>query len=250
VLRSSGHTAQQLKEVGYSAQQLKEGGYSVQQLKEVGYSAQQLKDGGYSAQQLKEAGYSVQQLKQSGYEEAEIVGAGYQQTELVAAGAGYFWARASPGIAVSEGGLVATLNGSGWQSVFGDVQLTKGTHYVEVQLVAGTTHAMVGVARPSLDVSTSHYGGNDAYVMYASGGELYGNGKGGSDAAGAFAQGDRMGVLLNLDDGSLLFFKNGQKHGPGFGAGSVTGPVVLMAELCDAGSSIKLLTSAARPAGY
>jgi hypothetical protein len=109
---------------------------------------------------------------------------------------------------------------------------------------------MVGVARPSLDVSTYHHSGNDAYLMYASGGGLYGNGKSNSDAAGAFAQGDRMGVLLNLDNGSLLFFKNGQKHGPGFGAGSVRGPVVLMAELYGTGISVKLLTSAARPAGY
>jgi hypothetical protein len=109
---------------------------------------------------------------------------------------------------------------------------------------------MVGVAKPSLDVSKSHYSGNDAYCLHMNGGTLYGNGKSGSDGAGAFAQGDRVGVLVNLDDGSLLFFKNGQKHGPGYGAGSVKGPVVLMAEMHAAGTSIKLLTGAARPAGY
>jgi hypothetical protein len=74
VLRSSGHTAQQLKEVGYSAQQLKEGGYSAQQMKEVGYTVQQLKEVGYSAQQLKEGGYSAKQLQQGGYPASDVGG--------------------------------------------------------------------------------------------------------------------------------------------------------------------------------
>ena len=37
--------------------------------------------------------------------------------------------------------------------------------------------------------------------------------------------GDRVGMLLDLSEGYLLFFKNGVKHGPGFPAGSVFGPV-------------------------
>jgi hypothetical protein len=40
-----------------------------------------------------------------------------------------------------------------------------------------------------------------------------------------YKQGDRVGVLLDLDCGSLCFFKNGVKHGPGFAPGSGTGPV-------------------------
>jgi hypothetical protein len=35
-----------------------------------------------------------------------------------------------------------------------------------------------------------------------------------------------VGVLLDLDNGSLRFFKNGVQHGAGYPAGSVTGPVV------------------------
>jgi hypothetical protein len=45
------------------------------------------------------------------------------------------------------------------------------------------------------------------------------------DDAGTYDKGDRVGVLLNLDDGSLRFFKNGAPIGPGFPAGSVTEPV-------------------------
>jgi hypothetical protein len=42
----------------------------------------------------------------------------------------------------------------------------------------------------------------------------------------SYTHGDRVGMLLNLDNGSLYFFKNGVPNGPSFPAGSVTGPVV------------------------
>ena len=72
--------------------------------------------------------------------------------------------------------------------------------------------------------------------------------------AGDFKQGDRMGILLDLDDGSLRFFKNGVEHGPGYPAGSVTGPVALAAHMYyndDEGqSAVRLLPGAAWPAGH
>ena len=43
--------------------------------------------------------------------------------------------------------------------------------------------------------------------------------------ATSIKNGDRMGFLLDLDDGSLRCCKNGAEHGPGYPAGSVTGPV-------------------------
>ena len=72
--------------------------------------------------------------------------------------------------------------------------------------------------------------------MYALDGTLCGNGKDGSDEAGRFNQGDRMGILLDLDDGSLRFFKNGVENGPGYPAGSVTGPVARAVQMCNCGT--------------
>ena len=86
--------------------------------------------------------------------------------------------------------------------------------------------------------------------MYDGTGGLYGNGKDGSDASGRFNLGDRMGILLDLDDGSLRFFKNGVEHGPGYPAGSVTGPVALAAHMYWAGQAARLLPDAAWPAGH
>ena len=57
-----------------------------------------------------------------------------------------------------------------------------------------------------------------------------------------------MGFLLDLDDGSLRFFKNGVEHGPGYPAGSVTGPVARAANM--AGHSARLLPDAAWPVGH
>ena len=63
-----------------------------------------------------------------------------------------------------------------------------------------------------------------------------------------------MGILLDLDDGSLRFFKNGVEHGPGYPAGSVTGPVALAAQMRyndeDGPSAVRLLPDAAWPAGH
>jgi hypothetical protein len=252
-LVTTGRTIHQHVVKELQQQKAGQGAYSLAELKDQGAEGGVLRSSGHTAQQLKEVGFSAQQLKESGFEDAEIRGAGYQETELAAAGLRYlFWARASPDITVSEEGLVATMNGSSWKSVFSDVHLTKGTHYVEVQLVALShpTQVHVGVGGPSLDVSrNNHRSSANAYLLRMDGG-LHGSGKSNSDKAGKFVQGDRVGVLVNLDDGSLLFFKNGQKHGPGYGAGSVKGPVVLMASMHAAGTIIKLLIGAARPAGY
>jgi hypothetical protein len=61
--------------------------------------------------------------------------------------------------------------------------------------------------------------------------------------------GDRIGVLADLDIGSVVFFKNGVKHGPGWGAGSVAGPVVLAMQVDRHGSSGRILVDVARPIG-
>jgi hypothetical protein len=76
--------------------------------------------------------------------------------------------------------------------------------------------------------------------MYAYYGTLYGNGKYDGDEAGGIKQGDRVGVLLDLGGGSLRFFRNGAQHGPGYGAGSVAGPVVAAVQMVNPSDSVRL----------
>jgi hypothetical protein len=126
------------------------------------------------------------------------------------------------------------------------VELTEGKHYWEVELLLTNSNMYIGISRPNLapkgcyDTRRSTGG----WFIDAISGALYGNGKEYSDAAGAYTHGDRVGVLLDLDDGSLSFFKNGVQHGPGYPAGSVTGPVVAAVQLYNAGSEVRYLPNA------
>jgi hypothetical protein len=118
-------------------------------------------------------------------------------------------------------------------------ELTQGRHYWEVALVEG--YFMVGVSRPHLEPKADYARPkcSDGWFICAGDGGLYGNGKKRDDAAGDYDEGDRVGVLLDLDAGSLLFFINGVQHGPGYLVGSVTPPVVPAVQMmCQVGSEV------------
>jgi hypothetical protein len=110
--------------------------------------------------------------------------------------------------------------------------MTSGRHYWEVQ-IEGTYWVFVGIARPGLEQKGKYVTEDctDGWFIETYYGMLHGNGKSCSNMAGGFNPGDRVGVLLDLDDGSLMFFKNGVKHGPGFPPGSVMGAVVKAMQL-------------------
>jgi hypothetical protein len=147
----------------------------------------------------------------------------------------------------SEGGTVVTeINyAREFVQVATGVELTEGRHYWKVELLSKTTGGIyVGVARPNLDPEGDYALADctDAWFISAPG-FFWGNGKGGGDnevCYGKYEQGDLVGVLLDLNNGLLLFFKNGVQHGPGYPAGSAKGPVVPAAELCDAGHALRL----------
>jgi hypothetical protein len=130
-------------------------------------------------------------------------------------------------------------------------EITEGKHYWEVELVSENVHICIGISRPNLDPTGDYYDKDctDGWFISARTGTLYGNGKWNDDTAGGYKQGDRVGVLLDLDNGSLRFFKNGVQHGPGYAAGSVTGPVVSAVQMYFKDQSVRLLPNAKVPAG-
>jgi hypothetical protein len=133
-------------------------------------------------------------------------------------------------------------------------KMTEGRHYWEVELAAVDEGWLaVGVTRPNLDPNGDYADIDclDSWLVGAIDGGLYGNGRESSAPMGQFVQGDRVGVLLDVDDGSLLFFKNGVQHGPGYPAGSITGPVVPALQLEEAGVSVRLHSNLRQwPAGH
>jgi hypothetical protein len=133
-----------------------------------------------------------------------------------------------------------------------ETELTEGKHYWEVELLSEDMgNIMIGISRPNLDPTGVYWRSEctDGWFMDANYGCLYGNGKADDDEAGPYKQGDRVGMLLDLDNGSLRFFKNGVEHGPGYTAGSVTGTVVAAVQLYNKDASVRLLPNAEAPAG-
>ena len=62
------------------------------------------------------------------------------------------------------------------------------------------------------------------------------------DKAGrAIRKGDWLRVVVDHDEGSVGFLLNGKPHGPGFGKGSLSGPVVPAVQMLSAGSSVRLV---------
>jgi hypothetical protein len=159
-------------------------------------------------------------------------------------------------VELSEGGTVPIqqIDSEGdYFHVTTGVELTEGRHYWEVELLSGDMYDIfVGVTRPNLDPVGCYIssGCTDSWFIDAEDGSLWGNDKYDDDAAGHYKPGDRVGVLLDLNNGSLLFFKNGVQHGPGYAAGSVTGPVMAAVELYSDGQGARLHADVAFPAGH
>jgi hypothetical protein len=138
------------------------------------------------------------------------------------------WRTCPKGLVLISGeGCVATQTANGDALVTSGVEMVRGQHYWEVELLSESA-LHIGVCRPKLN-PRGEYTGDDCdegWFIDAADGALFGNGKYDNDGAGEYEQGDRVGVLLNLNDGSLQFYKNSVRHGPGYPAGSITGAVV------------------------
>jgi hypothetical protein len=156
-------------------------------------------------------------------------------------------------ITLSEDGAVAMLTmQSRFSLTTAGTELTEGRHYWEVELLSeDVTNILIGCSRSNLDPTQGYYkiDCTDCWFIECSIGGLWGNGKNYDDPAGPYTQGDRVGMLLDLNDGSLRFFENGVQHGPGYPAGSVTGPVVHAAQMLNVGASVRLLPNAEAPVG-
>ncbi len=129
--------------------------------------------------------------------------------------------------------------------------LTTGVHVWEYEFTSaakanGNRTMYVGVAQEGLDVEKGgHSRSGRAWYLRTDNGTLYGSGVAeASDQTPVercFVVGDRIGVTLNLGDGSLAFSRNGALLAGGFPAGRIAGPVVGAVELLTVGQSLTLL---------
>ena len=163
---------------------------------------------------------------------------------------GWRWEECGSQMVLSGEGLVATKTAQDhkYQLVTGGSPMTEGRHYWEVEITAGYDFFMVGAVPPGLDHDKDHHRTNDAYLIDGANGSLWGNGKFCDDLQGQFAEGDRIGVLLDLDAGWMRIYRNGKRCGPGYTEG-VTGPLVRAAQLAYAGDKLTVLPGATAPEG-
>ena len=135
--------------------------------------------------------------------------------------------------------------------------MTEGRHFWEVEITAdpdeekhGCTAMLIGAVRPELDHDKDHINSKGTYFMWTGNGSLCGSGKGDSNGQpqGKYRQGDRVGMLLDLDAGWLRFYRNGERWGPGYTKG-VTGPLVRAAEVRTQGCAVTALSGAVAPDG-
>ena len=76
---------------------------------------------------------------------------------------------------------------------------------------------MIGVTKyTTFNSSNAFYYSSDAYVYYSITGDKRSGGASGTSYGATFAQGDVIGVALDLDAGTLVFYKNGVSQGTAF----------------------------------
>jgi hypothetical protein len=117
----------------------------------------------------------------------------------------------------SDGNLVFTTSATNtWKSVTSTIAVSSGKYYCE--FIFNGTYAMFGVVRSSwnANIADSRFWQDSAgYSYFSDGGEKYSNGS--SSAYGAsFTTTDVIGVALDLDAGTLVFYKNGVSQGTAF----------------------------------
>ncbi|CAE7645274.1 unnamed protein product [Symbiodinium sp. CCMP2592] len=180
------------------------------------------------------------------------------------------WDKFGKTVEVSGEGMVLTKTTGGNYSRHAAAKelLTSGVHTWEVELTSGAIQnnnrdMFIGVAAPGCDVEKGdHHDKGKAWYLRTHDGNIYGGDIDTEDAAKKgkfFVVGDRVGLRLDCNDGSLCFYKNGEPFGEPrsvlgilfllwfeeqFPPGTISMPVVRAVELKCNGQSVTLFPQA------
>ena len=134
------------------------------------------------------------------------------------------WDKFGKAVEVSGEGMVLTKTNGGNYSRHAAAKelLSSGVHTWEVELTSGATQnnnrdMFVGVAAPGCDAEKGdHHDKGKAWYLRTHDGNIYGGDIDTEDVAKKgkfFVVGDRVGLRLDCNDGSLRFYKNGEPFG-------------------------------------
>ena len=113
------------------------------------------------------------------------------------------------GTTLSNGNLDAVSTGAGGISK-GTFAVSSGKWYWEVTKNANNTS--IGIALSTVAPTTAYVGSGQTWSYYSVNGYLYTNGTGSAYGA-TYANGDVVGIALDLDNDTLTFYKNGVSQG-------------------------------------
>lgn len=123
------------------------------------------------------------------------------------------------GITLSGSDLTAAANTTGWHGVRSTISKTSGKWYWEITVNATAEH-MNGIANSSatLDRVSGNYAdetSGNVYLYWTDGNKTSGGGT--APAYGAtYASGDVIGVAMDMDGGTITFYKNNSSQGQAF----------------------------------
>lgn len=121
-------------------------------------------------------------------------------------------------IAVAQGNLnVTNSGGSTWASVRGSAAVSSGKWYWEIdQTYSSGGPLIMGIADAAFNVFTQRAGDTAGSYVLAIDGNKGNNGTFGAYAGGSIASGRNIGVALDLDTGTLVFYNNGVSLGTAY----------------------------------
>ena len=145
-----------------------------------------------------------------------------------AAGVGVAFADYGPDVSLGAGGRTASNAGATTQAaVCAAAPMTSGSHYVELTAGRLGQFAAAGVVPPTLNAAAGEpaHESADAVMFAHRDGSVWLGGSANEFAGERVAEGDTIGLLLDLSAGSLTLYHQGQLLGPMVGEG-LAGPLV------------------------
>ena len=115
---------------------------------------------------------------------------------------------------LSDGNLKITTSSSGYGKVNGTIGVSSGKFYWEVYIDSKPRDVIVGIETPEVSSINTYTGNSAGSIGWYHGGFIYENGGFTSYNGGAtYGAGDYIGVALDMDAGTLVFYKNGVSQG-------------------------------------
>ena len=151
-------------------------------------------------------------------------------------------------VALSEGGAVATRVGGGsFRAAASKVVIRSGRHFAQFTTLVEDIDMLFGAIRPGWDVEGGEYAeAADGHCFYRTSGSRHPGAINWEGMQAARKEGDRFGMLLDLDQGSMTVWKNGELCGVMVAEGLI-GPLCWAVSLEGEGHSARIESAPAPP---